>query len=149
MWHEFLFYYVYPVDPNAWFRYSLQILVIWEINNWSLHFSYSWRVRSRSSIDLDILNTIDVRYFPKYFFPCGNFPKVFSQVAMFQMCNFLKPHLPKLIVFKNYQNSDRISFRFNYCLIVFHGKKRVFLITNQVLKFPKTRNDRFWKLSFF
>ena len=38
----------------------------------------------------------DVRYLPKGLFPSGNFPRVFSQAASSQMCNFPSSNFPSL-----------------------------------------------------
>jgi len=56
-----------------------------------LHFRVKKKYRFQSGAIVK-----DVRYFPKGIFPSGNFPRVFSQVATSQMCNFSSGNFPSL-----------------------------------------------------
>ena len=67
---------------------------------WTTREIYTCWVKMGSKVRADwicrLLYVNDVRYFPKGFFPSGNFPRVFFQVETSQMWNFPSGNFPSL-----------------------------------------------------
>ena len=81
--------------------YPIHLLFILSFINlfiYTLTFHYSYSQLSTHVLILYQFMIHDVGYFPKGFFPSDNFPRVFSQVATSQLCNFPSGNFPSLLV---------------------------------------------------
>ena len=74
-----IFLYLFCFICTSWINYIL-------LKNYAFHICLYIAMRKGVNIKKHMFN--DVRFFPKDFFPSGNFQRVFSQMCTFPSCNF-------------------------------------------------------------